>query len=210
MEIQVLNTQTLDACQGMSSDALMVMPCTDMLMAKRAANLMARRAGASGSVLMVEDLDAWGFIRITNEVFLRTQGRYFGYVAQDAFAGRQWLHLALEALKRSGKKFLGFNDGKWQGLLASFGLAEREWALRNYKGNFFCPAYRSHYADTELTLLSMSESTYVYEPNSVLIEVDWNKDTASINHEDRKIFEARKNTGFDQRVLHSRLLNIFS
>ena len=91
MQIQAVSTRELAGCAGLEAEVLFVMPCTDRPMARRAANQMAQRAGAWCHLLLVEDLDRWGFIRIVNHVFKLTQGRYFGYVAQDAFAGRQWL-----------------------------------------------------------------------------------------------------------------------
>ena len=100
MHILRATTGELSACKDLQSEALFVMPCTDMPMARRAAAQMAQRAGAPGHLLLLEDLHGWGFIRIVNHVFKATQGRHFGYVAQDAFAGRQWLSLALEALDR--------------------------------------------------------------------------------------------------------------
>lgn len=210
MEVIQTHGEALSDFANLQTSTLMVMPSTDLPIALRAAQLMANRAGSDGHILVVEDKARWGFIRVINQAFLNSSSKYFGYVAQDAFPGRRWLSLALAALQPEARQFLGFNDGKWQGLLASFGLAKRAWASGNYEGNFFCPAYHSHYADTELTLLAMGDSAYVYDPNSVLIEVDWNKDTASANAEDRKTFEARKKTGFDQRIHHPQLLNLFS
>lgn len=209
MKVHFLTTRDVASWGGLSSDALMVMPCTDVPMARRAATLMAQRAGAPGDVLLVEDLDAWGFIRIVNAVFTRTQGRYFGYVAQDAFAGRQWLALALDALKRPGKHFLGFNDGKWHGALASFGLAERRWADHNYPNKaFFYPGYQRHYADAELTVLAMNQGAYVHEPRSLLVEVDWAKDTATVDTQDRTLYRERVAQQFEGRVQSAELLQM--
>ena len=209
MQIQALSTADMTACSGMQGDVLFVMPCTDMPMAQRAARHMAQRAGAPGQVLLVQDLHGWGFIRIVNHVFKATLGHYFGYVAQDAFAGRQWLALALEALKRPGKSLFAFNDGKWHGAFASFGLAERQWASRNYPGgDFFHPAYARHYADVELSLLAMSTGRYIHDPRSVLVEVDWAKDSTPVDQQDREQYKARAGAGFDGRVTSPELLSL--
>ncbi len=208
MSFQRVSTQDLEDCSDLQAEVLLVMPSTDIPMARRAATLMAQRAGAPGHVLLVEDLEGWGFIRIVNLVFRGTHGRYFGYVAQDAFAGRQWLALALDALKHPGKHLFAFNDGKWHGAFAGFGLAERAWAGRNYTGgNFFHPGYRRHYADVELSLLAMSQGAYIHDPRSLLVEVDWAKDNACVDAQDRALYQRRVTTGFEGRVQSAELLH---
>lgn len=209
MQVQMASTHNLLTFRHLQAEVLLVMPCTDMAMARRAATLMAQRACASGLVLLVQDEDAWGFVSIVNRVFASSAGRYFGYVAQDAFAGRQWLALALDALQRHGKGLFGFNDGKWHGALASFGLAARGWSSRNYReGDFFYPDYRRHYADVELSLLAMNAGAYIHDPRSLLVEVDWNKDSASVDAHDRALYQARAATGFEGRVQSAELLHM--
>lgn len=207
--LQTLSTRQLDGWTGLHADVLFVMPCTDLPMARRAATLMIERAGAALTVLLVEDLDGWGFVRITNRVFQASQGRCFGYVAQDAFAGRQWLALALAALQKPGKQLFAFNDGKWHGVIASFGLARRDWAARNYpQGEFFFAGYRQHFADVELSLLALSSGGHSHDPRSVLVEVDWYKDHATVNAEDRAVYHSRLATGIDGRVHSAELLQL--
>ena len=209
MQIQTITTDNLADCANMQSDVLIIMPFTDVVMAKRAALHMAQRAGVEGHVLLVEDLHAWGFVRIVNHVFKITSCRYFGYVAQDAFAGRQWLTLALDALRQPGKSLFGFNDGKWHGAFASFGLVERQWASQNYpEGDLFQSGYRKHYADVELSLLAMSQGRYIYDPRSVLVEVDWAKDSTPVDPQDRAHYRTRVACGFDGRVTRPELLNL--
>ena len=171
---------------------------------------MAGRAGADGVILCVHDTQREGFITIVNRVFRSTASDYFGYVAQDAFPGRRWLLLALESLRKSNKGLFAFNDGKWMGMLASFGIASRQWVSGRYDGHFFFPVYCSHYADVELSVLAMSERSYCYNPNSVLMEVDWNKDTTSVNPLDKALFHERRASGFDGQVTSQELLHMFS
>lgn len=191
--------------------AVMVMPYTDQSMAERAADIMVSRAGVDDAlVLAIQDIDRMGFVGTANEAFERTSSEYFGYVAQDAFPGRQWLSRALKALVSRDKSFLGFNDGKWMGVLASFGLAKRAWAMGNYGGAFFYPGYRSHYADVELTVLAMSDGAYCYDPNSVLVEVDWGKDDAQVTAEDRACYRGRVRQRFGDRVSRPELLTLFA
>lgn len=209
MHFQQVNTHDILEASGLQAEVLLVMPCTDIPMARRAATLMAQRADAPGHMLLVEDVDGLGFIRIVNQVFASTRGRYYGYVAQDVFAGRQWLTLALDALKRPGKHLFAFNDGKWHGAFAGFGLAERAWAGHNYAGgNFFHPGYQRHYADVELSLLAISQGAYIYDPRSLLVEVDWAKDDARVDVRDRALYHARAAAGFDGRVKSPELLHM--
>jgi len=209
--MQILNATTSDlsVCSKLQAEVLFVMPSTDMPMARRAAAQLAQRAEAEGQVLIVEDQHGWGFVRIANAVFKATRSPYFGYVAQDAYAGRQWLSLAMLALKQSGKSLLAFSDGKWHGAFASFGLTVRTWASQNYgEGQLFQPGYRRHYADVEISLLAISQGCYVHEPRSMLIEVDWHKDRAPVDTHDHAHYRSRVAAGFEGRVTQTLLLNM--
>ena len=202
-------TQRIWAVDG----PLMVLPCTDVVLATRAGEFAAARAMAKGLVLAVHDEREEGFVAIANRVFAASRSAWFGYMAQDAFAGRDWLGLALQALHRQHGVLLGFNDGKWQGALASFGLASRAWAATNYaqdRGGLFHSGYARHYADTELTVLALASKGYVYEPNSVLLEVDWGKDVSVVDAQDRSLFRHRVQDGFGGRVREPALLEMFA
>ncbi len=212
MQIKYLSTSNwqLSAHAPLQSrDAIVVMPFIRPAQAETALRLMAERAQVPGVLLGIHDDAGWGFIKIINQAFRVTQSPYFGYVAQDAFAGRSWLALALDAMGDRGV-LLGCNDGKWAGALAAFGLAQRQWAQGNYQGDFFYPHYQRHFADAELTLLAMQAGRYVYEPNSVLVEIDWQKDHAAVDAADRRLFRRRQATGFDERVIHPQLRTLFS
>jgi hypothetical protein len=192
-----------------SDGPIMVMPYTNEGDARRAARLAASRAGVASLLLAVHDEGRQGFIASVNQAFAVTQSPWFGYMAQDAFAGRSWLSLAVLALQTKNAGLLGFNDGKWQGQMAAFGLAERVWAESVYGGAFFYPGYGSHYADAELTLIARDQGRYVYEPNSVLVEADWDKESAAVSASDRALFKARTAAGFDARVHSPQLLQLF-
>lgn len=191
-----------------SDGPIMVMPCTDRALAERAVALACSRARADGLVLAVMDTQRQGFVSVLNQVFRASRSPWLGYMAQDAFAGRDWMALALEALKARSGGLLGFNDGKWHGQLASFGLASREWVQGVYGGDFFFPGYRSHFADSELTLVARQQGRYVYEPQSVLVEVDWTKDQSGVEPADRRLFKARATQGFGQRVSDPALIGL--
>ena len=190
---------------------IMVMPFTDELSASRAGELAASRSSAKGLLLAVHDDKRTGFVQVVNLAFAATKSPWFGYMAQDAFAGRDWIAIALQALHKNRGVLLGFNDGKWQGALASFGLASRAWASANYpSGEFFYPGYQRHYADAELTVLAMQAKGYVYEPQSVLVEVDWAKDGAAVHAPDRTLYRERAARGFDARVKDTSLATMFA
>jgi len=187
----------------------MVMPFIDEAQALRAAHFAASRAGVASLLLAVYDQGRQGFIATVNQAFEATRSPWFGYMAQDAFAGRQWLSFAVQAMREKNGGLLGFNDGKWHGQLASFGLAERTWARSVYNGPFFHAGYRSHFADTELTLIAREQGRYVYEPQSVLVEVDWHKERAAVSPGDRALYTARAGAGFDAKVHNPQLLQLF-
>ena len=193
------------------AEAVIVMPYTDRAMAERAARLMASRAGCDGLLIAVEDERRDGFIALANRVFAATDSTYFGYVAQDAFPGRQWLALALSTLKDTGGKLLAFNDGKWAGGLAAFGLADRRWAARNTSGGtLFHEGYGSHYADAELTVLAIDQGVYRYNANALLVEVDYEKDGKPVNAQDKAAYQSRAATLFDGRLSNAKLASYVS
>lgn len=189
---------------------LVVMPFTNPQHAERTATILAQRSGAPGCVVAILDDQGIGFVQMVNTMFRHSQSEFFAYVAQDAFPGRAWLQLALQALGATQGSFLGFNDGKWAGAIASFGLARRSWAEKNYAGDFFNPQYLRHYADVELTILALQAGLYRYEANSVVVEVDWAKDQAPIHEADRQLFLARQQQGFDSRVTNPALLKMIA
>lgn len=194
------------------AEVVLVMPATDLEAAHRSAKLMAHRANlADALLLIVHDQDCEGFVKVANRCFKATSSRFFGYVAQDAFAGRRWLQKAHQALTSSSKGLLGFNDGKWGGLLASFGLGRRDWLSNNYPdGELFCPQYQRHYADTEITALAIGNQQYCYEPNAVLVELDWEKDHKPVHPADKALFGKRKQAWLPRQIKHPHILEMFN
>lgn len=190
---------------------IIVMPSTDAAQAQRAAELMVNRAAVDDAVLLVVlDEAREGFVSVANRVYCATRSQCFGYVAQDAFAGRRWLQLALHTLLQHNKGLLGFNDGKWAGALAAFGLGQRRWLDSHYGGDLFYPGYVQHYADTELTVLARGNGEYTYNPHAMLVEVDWFKDSKPVNSHDRMLFAQRKLDWLPQRIAQAASLEIFS
>lgn len=213
MKVEFLSGSAFRQASGqarkISEDVILVMPYIDRPMAERCAEMMSRRAGADGLILAVQDIERDGFIAVANRVFEKTESEYFGYVAQDAFPGNGWLELGVKTLRKQGASLLAFNDGKWKGALAAFGLADRRWAGSNYGGKFFFPDYRRHFADVELTVLAISQKQYCYNPNAVLVEVDWDKEKSSVDASDKALYRHRKSDGFNRRVSSRALLEMF-
>jgi hypothetical protein len=114
------------------------------------------------------------------------------------------------ALRPALAQVVAFNDGKWFGTLAAYGLARRAWAASNYAGSLFFPAYRRHYADAELSLIATEQKGLTYVASSVLVEVDWEKDSKPIDEADRKLFRSRARAGFDGKVTSSELRSRFA
>jgi hypothetical protein len=225
MKIIFTTVNELSTTRWQSNSAVMVMPFIDRKLAEQATALVASRSGrmvsggdkisndacAQSLLLAVHDTQQQGFVATLNQAFAATQSPLFGYLAQDAFAGRNWLALALQKLQsQTGASLLAFNDGKWQGQLASFGLARRDWINKVYTDAFFFQGYHSHFADAELTLVARQQGVYTYEPQSLLVEVDWHKDQAAVNDADRRLFATRKKTGFGNRVSDPQWLNLIA
>lgn len=209
MRITFISSKQIAHAETLTAEVIIVMPFTRPQSAKKTAKLMAERANHPGQIICVHDDDLEGFVNIINKVFIASNSKWFGYVAQDAFPGRYWLRIAMSTLLSQNAVLLGFNDGKWLGELAGFGLANRQWAQQNYQGQFFNPNYVQHYADTELSLLAQAANRYCYNPNSLLVEIDWDKDSKPANFQDKNYFQNRCKNQFDNRITNPNLLNKF-
>lgn len=185
------------------------MPFTDAAAADRACRQLSARAGCGGWLLAIHDDHREGFVSIINRAFVRSHSPSFAYVAQDAFAGRNWLTLAEEVLSDQSTGMVAFNDGKWSGHLASFGLVKRNWVSKVYGGSLFHNGYRAHYGDTELSLIARAQDAMGYDPNAVLVEVDWLKDGRPVDEQDKALFERRMKSGFDNQISAAALARVF-
>ena len=204
--IQCIDVQSLAYLQHIDEKGVaVIMPCTDAKLGMETARLLLRRAGMPCSIFVVLDSSRQGFVRTLNDAVARISAQYIVYLAQDAYPGRDWLHSAYRYLEESGKALLGFNDGKWKGRIASFGMVRTQWAKRLYRGAIFYPGYRSHAADNELTVIARALDTYQYAPDCVLVEYDPHKDFGGSNPVDYYLFKTRFAQGFDGLVPRERL-----
>ncbi len=210
VRLEFATASTLRQSIDTRGEPLVVMPFVDPVAAHRSGIQLAGRAQCEGVLFAVYDDMRQGFVATVNDVFVKSQAPFVAYVAQDAFAGRGWLAAAVAKAKLMSAGLVPFNDGKWHGELAAFGLVERSWAASNYAGALFHPGYRRHYGDTELTLLANSAGKLAYDPHAVLVEIDWAKDKARVDDNDRAHFQSRLASRFDGKVVETALLSRFS
>ena len=174
-----------------------VMPCIDEELGTKTAEILSSRAGIQCTVIIAMDNERNGFMKTLNSVSEKCDSRFIVFVAQDAFPGRDWLKIAIERIEQENAGLLAFNDGKWFGRIASFGLVRKSWVKKYYQNAILNPYYKAHKADNEITLLARLDNSFVYEPNSTLIEVDYCKDGGGSNYEDNQRFKQRFNNCFD-------------
>lgn len=196
--IEIIDIQNIDnAIIQEYGNIIVIMPCTDTTMGMKTVNILHSRSGIPCTTIIAHDTAKYGFIATANMVFRKICSKYAVYLAQDAFPCRNWLSMATQALERSGKGLLAFNDGKWMGNLASFGMVRTAWVNTIYNNALFFPGYTSHAADNELTTIARATNNYIYDPNISLIEVDYEKENKPFgNHIDRNIFTERAKLGF--------------
>lgn len=202
MSLIPLNITETDTFSHTDPDGIVViMPCIDPEKAQKTAEILERRAKTPCTILMVNDTLRQGFIKTLNQTASRVRAKYIVYLAQDALPGRDWLKGAFKRLEKSGKGLLAFNDGKWHGRIASFGMVRSDWVKQLYGGDILFSGYKAHKADNELTVIARIMDMFEYSPDCSLMEFDPEKDVVGgSNPVDDALFEKRFVTGFDGRV----------
>ncbi len=205
--IQILDIQEIKGFSCSDPEGIVViMPCIETETGQNTAEILLRRAGMTCKILVVLDSLRQGFIKTLNQTAARVSVKYIVYLAQDAYPGRGWLKCAYDSLENSGKGLLAFNDGKWQGRIASFGMIRSKWVLSLYNnGCLFYPGYISHAADNELTVIARAQGMHVYNPECTLVEFDPDKDFGGSNPVDNALFKKRFLQGFDRLLPLDRL-----
>ncbi len=197
LEILYAKSSSLPKPGGVKhDDAVFVLPYTDPELTVRLAGVLARRALAAGLLVLVEDDARIGFMQIANILCAHSASRYFGYLAQDAYPGDGWLRSALRTLDTSSAGLLAFNDGRFHGTLAVFGLARRGWLSGLYHKFLFYPEYRRHFGDTELSAIALYQKQLVYNPGCVMVEVDYEKHEKENDPDDAALYKRREEEGF--------------
>lgn len=177
-------------------EVVLVLPFIDRDLAVQVEEILRLRASHPGLLILVEDDARLGFIRVANFVYSRTASPFFAYLAQDAYPGMYWLEQGMKALQDSRAGLLAFNEGRFFGTVAAFGLVRRSWVATLYRHMLFYPGYRSHCADTELTAIAYVRNQLVFNPNALLIEVDYRKHTKPNDPDDERLYRERQATGF--------------
>lgn len=178
-------------------DVVLVLPYIDHEQAVRAEEVLRVRAKQPGVLVLVDDDERQGFIRVANQVYSRSESPLFGYLAQDAFPGEEWLKEGVNAMKGSGAGLLAFNDGRFFGSVATFGLVNRAWVSGLYHNMVFYPGYKTHYADTELSAIAYSTNQLIVSPNALLVEVDYEKHRKANDPRDEALYQSRVATAFE-------------
>jgi len=198
LKVEIIKSSALQKFQiSHPFEVIIVLPTIDVALAKKAGEVMRRRTKQTGLLLLVEDDIRLGFIMISNIVYVKTVSKFFAYVAQDAYPGEFWLDYALETIKKTHCGLLAFNDGRFFGKIAVFGLVYRQWINTLYKNFIFYPKYKSHFADTEISVIASQTSNLVFNPNAILLEVDYEKHLHGNNLDDHRLYIERAKTGFD-------------
>lgn len=200
-DIQTVNTDDLSSFSYSNPEGIaVIMPCTDTEQGQKTAEILHSRAGMDCKIIIVHDINRQGFIKTLNDTAARITAKYIVYLAQDAYPSRGWLKCAYDTLEKTGKGLLAFNDGKWQGRIASFGMVRTNWVKTLYNGPILYPGYNSHAADNELTVIARCQEMHEYNPDCTLLEYDLNKDFGGSNTEDKELFQNRFRNGFDGLV----------
>ena len=200
--IQHLDIKTIRQVSWQDRNGIaVIMPCINPATGLATARLLMQRAGIGARIYVVEDTLRRGFITTLNDTAAQLDVKYVVYVAEDAFPGEDWLKTAHARMEETGKGLLAFNCGKWQGRVAAFGMVRKQWVQRLYgPGVILHPAYKAHKADNELTVVARVLQQFVYEPDSILIEIDRKKVFKEQVPEDKATFHRRFRAGFNGLV----------
>lgn len=200
---------------AMQQKVVVIMPSIKMDMANTAAEIMKIRAGMPVTIEVVEDTKKEGFVNICNRVskeYLKKGYNLFAYTAQDAYVSKGWLLSAVMSQIEQMAGLIAFNDGKWWGKLAQFGMMTDDFMKNYLDGNMLPPHYFGNYTDCELTLIAMQNNQFGWAQDSIMMEIDPEKDKGNkrVNTDDKKTFNERKLTRFDGKVTDPILLGMFS
>lgn len=154
----------------------------------------------SVDVKLMIDYEKIGWVAMINKTVRNNPDYdYYLYSCADYLPGKGYLYMALNDAKK-GWKMVAFNDGKWQGRIATVALVEKNWMQKNYHGDMFYKGYKSHFADTELTILAISDKVMIYNPFAVLMEIDYDKEKKEPDVDDMHTFRKRLDLKFEKDI----------
>ena len=177
-------------------------------------NILLDRAKTDCKVCLVIEEKGWsGWVAAHNWAFKNIPCKYYCYSCGDYYPSRRFLLLAKKEIEDFGIKLVAFNDGKWYGAIATAGLVDVEWAKQNYNGELFYPGYKHHYADTELSMHAINQGLMAYNPDAVLMEIDYEdkfKGSGFIYQPDNHLFKRRCNEFRKTKKIKEKILDIYS
>jgi hypothetical protein len=184
--------------KGSADMITVVMPSIDIGKACLAACRMIKYSGISMRMIIIHDTIRQGYVKSLNLIASHINSEFVAYVAEDALAGKDWLRIAHQTLIKEKKSVLAFNDGKYLGDLATFGLVRKSFCEQFYGvGHIFFEGYKTHRADDELTLLAKLNGQYCFSPLALLVENDF-RTQRPLNNDDVTLFNDRKMQLIDQ------------
>lgn len=163
-------------------------------LAEKAAKIHHSRAGMPCKVFFVEDKFKDYWVAIQNRMFRKLDCDYYVYSCDDYFPGKGYLKMAYDVACKYQKGMVAFNDGKWNGIIGTAALVSRKFIedIAIYNGNLFHEGYKMSYGDPELTEIAMEREEYIYCPDAVLMEIDYEKESKPhTNEEDRATYKKR-------------------
>jgi hypothetical protein len=197
LQSMFVKSSAIESVRGLAHDTVIcVLPYLHHDLAVRLEEVLRVRARQPGLLLLVEDDARLGFIRVANLVYLLTRSPYFTYLAEDAFPGEEWLMNAVRTMEKTNAGLLAFNDGRFYGTVAVFGMVQRAWLQTIYRRYLFHPGYSSHFGDTELTTIAFMRGMLIFDASSLLVEVDYEKHHKGLNPADAALYKQRAATGF--------------
>lgn len=170
--------------------------------------LLSKRAGMSCDIHLIEDKERSGWVSVQNDMAGKLDYDWYVYTSQDYFPGRNWLSIAIDTAKHTGKRLIGFNDGKWFGKYATAGLVYKNLIPELYStGTLLNPNYFMHGSDPDITERAKKLNEYAYASEALLVEIDYYKDIrggTKFCEQDRKYQDRRKREGytFDLSLKH--------
>lgn len=176
-----------------------IIPTIDLKKADQIARLMFYRAGMKCEILVVEDTERKGWVKVINDTVREYPDRYYVYAADDAYPSRGFLKGAYDQMISTGAGIVAFNEGKYQDLSAGFALVDREWTKEVYGEDILFSGYKSHFSDVEIALIAKAQGRYAYNPRNCLVEIVFDKDgpnPKSNNKDDYNLFYDRASKGF--------------
>ena len=195
MQIEIYETKSEWAAEPVEparpGEIVVVMPSIDLGAAMQAGRMLIHRAGRPMRMVVAHDTVQQGFIRTVNQFSKLLKPEFLVYVAQDVMPGRNWLGLAWDCLQREQGQLFAFNEGRFAGQYASFGLVRTAFTNGLYgEHQIFHHEYHSHWADIELTLLASNHSGLCIDLRALLMEVDY-RTFRTANLKDMQLFRHR-------------------